>query len=273
MLYYYAYTGHKVGLDRVKKAAAIIKKLEENGVECRLLVNDFRAGLAARDYGITDSITIETIQDIDAVAQIGNSVIIDSPEDDHGRIQKYCQEFKAVFRFAQFRGDSAGYKETMLDGIVVDKGYEEEQENQKEFRKLFFLNDADYEKSILNHTSIFENRELELLLGHYFFVKYEDDLAKIFKQLHEPEEYVELLQKTTHLITSSMQSAFEAKASRACVYFLNLLKVTEEQLELLRSNGIIVIENIDRIDFEQNCSDPVHNQLDEIIQKILQKLN
>ena len=125
MLFYYAYTGHKIGLDRVKKAAAVIKELEANGVECRLLVNDFRAGLAARDYGIQDSITIETIQDIDAVAQIGNSVVIDSPEDDHGRMQKYCQEFKAVFRFAQHRGDSAGYGETMLDGIVVDKGYEE----------------------------------------------------------------------------------------------------------------------------------------------------
>jgi len=34
-LYYYAFTGHKIGLDRVKKAVVILKKLEEQGARDR----------------------------------------------------------------------------------------------------------------------------------------------------------------------------------------------------------------------------------------------
>jgi len=272
MLYYYAYTGHKVGLDRVKKAAAIIKELEKNGVECRLLVNDFRAGLAARDYGIADSITIETIQDIDAVAQIGNSVIIDSPEDDHGRLEKYCNEFKAVFIFRQEMQDQVRFSEQLLDGVAVDKTYEEANSKEKISRKLFFLNDADYDKVILNNASLFEDKGLELLLGHYFFVKYEDDLAKIFTQLHEPEEYMELIQSSTYVITSSLQTAFEAKTSGTCVYFLNLINQDESQLQYLQFNGIDVVETLDEIDFKKNCIDTSFNQLERIVQDILQKI-
>jgi hypothetical protein len=272
MLYYYAYTGHKVGLDRVKKAAAIIKELEKNGVACRLLVNDFRAGLAAREYGIADSITIETIQDIDAVAQIGNSVIIDSPEDDHGRLEKYCNEFNAVFTFRQKMQDQVRFTEQLLDGVAVDKVYEEANTQKKVSRKLFFLNDADYDKVILNHASLFEDKGLELLLGHYFFVKYEDDLAKIFTQLHEPEEYMDLIQNSTYVITSSLQTALEAKTSGACVYFLNLMNQDEAPLQYLQFNGIEVVETIDEIEFKQNCIDISFNQVERIVQDILQKI-
>ena len=66
-LYYYAFTGHKHGLDRVKRAVVILKKLREKGFETVLLVSDFRAGLVARDFGVLDSVTIEGIQDIDAI--------------------------------------------------------------------------------------------------------------------------------------------------------------------------------------------------------------
>ncbi len=271
MLFYYAYTGHKIGLDRVKKAAAIIKELEKNGVACRLLVNDFRAGLAAREYGISESITIETIQDIDAVAQMGNSVIIDSPEDDHGRLEKYCNEFNAVFLFREDE-KQVRFSEYLLDGVVVDKVYEEAQKKQKESRKLFFLNDADYDKIILNHASLFKDKGIELLLGHYFFVKYEEDLAQIFTQLHEPEEYMELIQSSQYVITSSLQTAFEAKTSGACVYFLNLTNQNKVALEYLKFNDIQIITTIDEIEFEKDCMDISFNQVDKIVKEILQKL-
>ncbi|UFH59487.1 hypothetical protein [Sulfurovum mangrovi] len=38
MLYYYANSGHKIGLDRVKRAVALLKALNEKGVETRLLL-------------------------------------------------------------------------------------------------------------------------------------------------------------------------------------------------------------------------------------------
>ena len=273
MLYYYAYTGHKIGLDRVKKAVAVIKELETHGVECRLLVNDFRAGLAAREFGIAESITIETIQDIDAVAQNGNSVIIDSPEDDHGRLEKYCSEFHAVFVWRQSVEDVVRFSETILDGVAVDKVYEEASRLEKIDRKLFFLNDADYDKVILNNSSLFEDIGIELLLGHYFFVKYEDDLAKIFSKLHEPEEYMELIQESKTVITSSLQTAFEAKISGACVYFINLKNESDTSVNYLSFNGIEVVDSISEIDVSTKCIDTSFNQLEKIVQDILLKLN
>ena len=269
MLYYYAYTGHKIGLDSVKKAAAVIRELETHGVACRLLVNDFRAGLAAREFGIAESVTIETIQDIDAVAQNGNSVIIDSPEDDHGRLEKYCKDFSNVFVWRQSATDSVRFSETLIDGVAVDRAYEEATDAEKVDRKLFFLNDADYEKAILNNSSMFKNRGVELLLGHYFFVKYEDDLAKIFSTLHEPEEYTELIKSSKRVITSSIQTAFEAKIAGACVYFINLRNEDEMAVNYLSFNGIEVIDSINEIDFSTKCMDTSFNQVEKIVQDIL----
>ena len=57
MVFYYAHTGHKVGLERLRRGAALLKKLEAEGVEARLLVNDFRAGLAARELGVREYVT------------------------------------------------------------------------------------------------------------------------------------------------------------------------------------------------------------------------
>ncbi|RRS31564.1 MAG: hypothetical protein P794_03715 [Epsilonproteobacteria bacterium (ex Lamellibrachia satsuma)] len=253
MLYYYAYTGHKVGLDRMKRAAALLKKLEAEGIENRLLVNDFRAGLAARDFGVSDSVTMETVQDIDAIASIGDIVIIDSPEDHRGRLQKYCSEYKAVFRFAQHEQDRVCFDETIIktsceddnciNAVIVDDTYFEE--TKKEERILFFLNDADYDKTILNNANFFKAFDMELLLGNYFFVKYEDDLAKLFSVLHEPEEYTDLIKRSSHIITASAQTALEAKASGAKVIYLDLEADDLYPAELLKMYGIDIVKGFD----------------------------
>ncbi len=253
MLYYYAHTGHKIGLDRMKRGAALLKELQTQGVEARLLVNDFRAGLAAKEFGIRDSVTIETIQDIDLVAQIGDSLIIDSPENDRGRLQKYCIEYKAVFRFEQNSEDEPRYTETVLKlfcedescipAVIIDDIYFEP--CLKKERTLFFLGDADYDKIILSHKHFFEANRMELLLGHYFFVKYEDDLAKIFSKLHEAEEYTDLIRTSSRVVTASFQTALEAKASGAEVIYLKLDEKDKNISDYLTLNNISVIDNLD----------------------------
>ena len=253
MLYYYAHTGHKIGLDRVRRAAAIIKKLAEEGIECRLLLNDFRAGLAARDLGIREYVTIETVQDIDAVAVTGDSVIIDSNEDDHGRLVKYCSDFKHVWRFEHDTDDRSIHGETLfrvecreedcLSAVIVDDAYFEAEE--KEERLLFFLHDMDHDKTILNHASFFEAVEMELLLGNYFFVKYEDELAKLFSTLHEPEEYMDLIRSSSTVVTASAQTALEAQASGARVLYIDLGKEALYPVELMEKYGIKIVSGFD----------------------------
>jgi len=258
-LYYYAFTGHKYGLDRLKKAVVVLNKLRENGIETMLLVNDFRAGLVAKELGIANSVTIEGIQDIDAIAEIGDCVIIDSPEDDHGRLVKYCSDFKTVFRFAETDDDKSIHGEVMLSidcetedcisSLIVDDVYFEE--HQKEERMLFFLSDSDANKTILNNADFFKALDMELLLGHYFYVKYEDDLAKIFKTLHEAEEYTELICSAKRVVTASFQTALEAKVAGAEVIFMELKALTTKETQLLNSLGIKSINNFDLDTFKK----------------------
>jgi len=243
MLYYYANTGHKLGLERLRRGVALLNSLSSKGEETQLLVNDFRAGLVARDLGVTSYVTIETVQDIDAIAEAGNSIIIDSVEDDHGRLVKYCADFKQVWRFVHDEKDSAVHNEIVIDmnTILVDDRHFEEK--SKEDRVLFFLGDADYDKIILNNADFFKQFDMELLLGNYFFVKYEDDLAKLFSTLHEPEEYEDLITTSSTVVTASSQTALEAKASGAKVIYLNINKDTIVEESLLETYGISIVHD------------------------------
>jgi len=285
-LYYYAFTGHKYGLDRLKRAVVIVNKLREQGIETMLLVNDFRAGLVAKDYGVPESVHIEGIQDIDAIAEIGDSVIIDSPEDDHGRLVKYCSDFKTVFRFAETDDDKSIHGEVMLDidcdnedcisSVIVDDVYFEAHE--KEERTLFFLGDSDANKTILNNAEFFKAFDMELLLGHYFYVKYEDDLAKIFKTLHEAEEYTELICSSKRVVTASFQTALEAKVAGAEVVFIELKALRAKEKQLLDSLGVISINGFNIDTFKEIEFENISNSLktieksDIIVSKIIKNL-
>jgi len=287
MLYYYAFTGHKHGLDRVKKAAVILNKLRTKGVETVLLVNDFRAGLVAREFGVPESVTIETIQDIDAIAQVGDSVVIDSPEDDHGRLVKYCSDFKEVFRFAQSAEDKSIHGETMLrmdckgdedciSAIIVDDIYFEE--HKKEERTLFFFGDSDADKIILNNENFFKDSNMELLLGHYFYVKYEDDLAKIFDVMHEPEEYMDLICSSSKVVTSSFQTAIEATVANAEVIFVDINKISSEEKKIFELLKIVIVASYSEYKYEQIIIDSVSidvtsiGRSDTIVSKMMNRL-
>ena len=253
MLFYYANSGHKIGLERVRRGAALLKRLTSHGVETQLLLNDFRAGLVAKDLGVKEYVTIETIQDIDAIAEAGNSIIIDSSEDDHGRLVKYCADFKNVWRFEHDANDTSVHGETLfrsgckdetcIEAVIVDDTYFEEK--VKEERTLFFLSDADYDKTILSNEAFFKELDMELLLGNYFFVKYEDDLAKLFSTLHEPEEYKDLVKSSSRVVTASAQTALEAKASAAKVIYLKLSNNDLYPVELLKTYGIEIVNGFD----------------------------
>jgi len=249
MLFYYANSGHKIGLERVRRGAALLKRLADEGIKTQLLVNDFRAGLVAKDLGVKEYVTVETVQDIDAIAQFGDSIIIDSPEDDHGRLVKYCEDFKNVWRFEVGSDDVSVHGEILfkvecedescVDAVIIDDTYFEE--TAKEKRTLFFLSDSDYDKMILTNEAFFKSLNMELLLGNYFFVKYEDDLAKLFSTLHEPEDYEELIKSSSHVVTASAQTALEAKLSGAKVIYLKISDNDFYPVELLITNGIDIV--------------------------------
>ena len=267
MLYYYANTSHKLGLERLRRGAALLNRLNDKGEKTQLLVNDFRAGLVARELGVSEYVTIEGIQDIDAIAQNGDSIIIDSVEDDHGRLVKYCQDFDQVWRFAHDENDAPVHSEKVIpfDTVMVDDTFFEE--TSKEERILFFLGDSDYDKTILNNEAFFKAFDMELLLGNYFFVKYEDDLAKLFSTLHEPEEYEELIKTSSTIVTASSQTALEAKAAGAKVIYIVLPERELYAKSLLASYGIAIVDGFNSQVLEESIKDVQVNPM-HTIQKI-----
>ena len=264
MLYYYANTGHKLGLERLRRGAALLNTLNANGEETQLLVNDFRAGLVARELGVSEYVTIEGIQDIDAIAQNGDSIVIDSLEDDHGRLVKYCQDFKQVWRFAHDKNDVSIHGETLigLDTVMVDDTFFEE--SKKEERILFFLGDSDHNKTILGNADFFNAFDMELLLGNYFFVKYEDDLAQLFSTLHEPEEYEELVKTSTTVVTVSGQTALEAKIAGAKVIYIALEDRILYDVEVLKTHNIAIVNGFNTQELQALLTSTQENIMNNI---------
>ena len=252
--YYYACSGHKFGLDGVRRAAALIRALENEGIEMELLVSDFRAGLAARELGVEGAVNIETILDVNAVAQRGDIVILDTPEDPKC-LQQYAEEFGRLFYVTEACGVDSQHGEILLMPVckeearcietpLVDHIYGDPL--PKEERTLFVWGDADYDKELLSHREFFEELEMELMLGHYFFVKYEEDLAQIFDRLHEPETYGDILRSSSRVVTASAQTALEASASGAEVIYMKSKEASACLLEQLASYDIKIIDKFNK---------------------------
>lgn len=239
MNYYYVHTGHKIGLERARRAVALVNALKENGIEVEILVNDFRAGLSLKELGVKDYITIESIFHIDAILSMNDTLFMDTLEDDRGRLKEFCNDFKNVFIIENELIEACS-KESITSNIMIDKSYFVNIE--KEDRKLFFLGDSDYDKIILNNSEFFKSLNIELLLGNYFFVKYEADLEKIFTKLYEPEEYVELITSTKTVITTSSQCALESKVAGAKVIFIDNILDTIYSSKDLEKYGVVVVD-------------------------------
>jgi hypothetical protein len=282
-LYYYAFSGHKWGLDRVKRGVALIKLLRKEGIDVQLLVSDFRAGLVAKDFGVAGSVTVEGIMDVDVIAKNGDIVFLDTPESDNGRIEMYSKEYKALFNIVDDDNIKSTFGEYIispngeLSSVIIDEIYFNIE--KKEDRILFFLGDSDYNKTILSQKDFFENRDMELILGNYFFVKYENDLAKIFKTLHEPEEYEDLIRTSSIIVTASIQTALEARACEAKTIYINDGNESQSVLEKLKEYDIIIINGFNQDDLllavndDRDLDKKVTYSSKEIAIKVKNKLN
>jgi len=251
-IYYYAYSGHKYGLDRVKRAVSLIRSFAKEGIEVELLLNDFRAGLVAKDLGVRDSTTVETFLDIDAIVQRGDILFIDTPEDLTTKLQRYYDKFKVIFRIVDDCSSKSLYGEEIIkpkgndstSSIMVDSRYSEE--FGKDDRVLLFLGDADRSKDILSNIEFFEDTDLELLLGSYFYIKYEEQISRHFSKVYEAEEYSELIGNSSTVVTSSRQTALEAIVSNADVIYMKQAKDSQCIIDELEVLGVKIINYFDK---------------------------
>jgi hypothetical protein len=247
VVYLYAYTNFKDGLDSLRRVASIYWFLEKKGIKAEILLNEYRAQLLAKEWGLPLATTIETIKDIDAVATNSDIILIDSPELIEGKVLNYPNKFKEIIyinsscKKAEFKG--ATVLNLFDDGII----FPSLKSSEKLDKTIFIFGDSDYNKTILKISENFKNKKIDLYWGIYFFVKYEDKLLDIFDKIVESEDYYNAINSYKNVITSSIQIAIDAKLNGANVAFLSQLRENSCNLKKLEDYNIKLIDNIELI--------------------------
>jgi len=237
--FYYVHTGHRIGLDRFRRASAIIKSLGD--VDITLLCSDFRIAQIARDFGVEKSVGIDVVRNIPQISHYGDKLVFDSDEANPIML-KDMQDYFSTFIHVK------------NDEVFVDETYFEKEE--KTIELSYFFGDDDYEKDLEKNLGFLDGLNPDLQLGFYYFLDYEDMLKEKFENYHEFEDYDDVIQKSQILITSSPQAVLESLASGGKPIYVQRDDYTKDFIDLFKSLNIPVITNHNK------------SQLDEVISLI-----
>ncbi len=265
MVYLYAHTNMKKNLDSLRRVKALYDYLSENGIECEILVNDYRAQLLGREWGLPLATTIETIKDIDAVAGREDSIIIDSDEELEGKVLNYPAYFEKVIYINSNCKEVDFNNSHIIDMFNNKKFILPKKSLRKDVKKveksLFIYGDSDYDKISLKFLENFKDKNFDFYWGNYFFVKYEDEYKSVFDNILEPEEYYQKALSYKNIVTSSIQIAVEFKACGANVEYIVTQNTKECYISLL--NSLSIKKFIENNNFthknEENIIDFINN--------------
>jgi len=233
-IYIYAKSGHKIGLDRVRRCSALYKKLKKENPNSNIILatSDYRAATYAnRILGVEKSLGVDIIHNMSNLMQQGDILYYDSDEvskELKEDIKGYCSE---VFEIG-----------VDLEANFVDDYFKNSFKPKKEFG--FFYGDDDYERSIFEFLGN-EKYNFDILNGLYFFIDYEDELLKYFNNVVEEDDYFEFISTTKTLITSSPQAAIENKlAGNNPIFFQR--KDKNYDIKYLEEIGVKIV-NVDKL--------------------------
>jgi len=227
--YYYVHTGHRIGLDRFRRACTIIRALGDTDIT--LLCSDFRIAQIARDFGVEKSVGIDVVRNIPQIAFHGDKLVFDSDEANPIMLDDMQQFFSTFIHIENSE-------------VIVDEKYFEEKE--KTIKISYFFGDDDYEKDLSKNIDFIKDLEPDLLLGFYYFLDYEDELKNEFKNYHEFEDYDEVIQKSQILITASPQAVLENLASSGKPIYIQREDYVTDFLPLFKSLNIPIIKNYEK---------------------------
>jgi hypothetical protein len=231
-LYIYAQSGHAFGLEKVRKAAVISKKLDKyNPI---LATADYRAATYAKDnLDVKKGVGIDVLTNLPHMMNRGDFLIFDSNEasdftKDH--MKEFCSLLYQV-------------GEDNLNSVIVDDIYKNQNRSDHKIEKLFYYGDDDYTNQLLNQAKDEDTlHDIPLLMGHYMFLGDEDKLKPFFNNIIDEEDYNDTIIEAKYLLTGSEQTALEAIANNANVV---LLKRDDKQyihLDLFKQCNIPIID-------------------------------
>lgn len=269
-VYYYINTGHRVGLDRLRRSAPIIKALEEMGVDITMLTNDFRAGEYAKEqFGIKKYVNVDVVRNIANIALPHDVLIFDSQEESRTMYRSMASYFHKFIRISDDPDDFASKDEILLSSMkeignapqvdVVDPRYFEDNEDHNG-GIVYFWGDDDYEQKLLELSDVFEGLDVILLEGYYFFMQYGSELSNKFKSVEESEDYDYILKRADKFITSSPQSALEALAAGSNPIYLKKSGVSDIWDRKMEEYGIPVILEFNNKLIKEKISEKLINK-------------
>lgn len=251
-LFYYVHTGHRIGLDRFRRAAAILNEL--NDLDITLLCSDYRIAGEARKYGIKKALGLDLIRNIPQIAHHGDKIIVDSAELNPTLHEDMSRFFSTFIRISDDPQDTRLEKEFLISpylegektckGTVVDPKYQEEL--SKTIPMALFFGDDDYEKDLELHQALFAPYKMELLMGYYHFLGYENALKKSFTTIHESEEYDEVIRHTDVLITASPMAILQNFSGGGRPIYLQRPDYTRDFIPLFESMEIPIVDGYNK---------------------------
>ena len=247
--FYYVHTGHRIGLDRFRRATTILRALNDENIT--LLSSDFRIAQIARDFGVRDCVGLDVVRNIPQIAHHGDKLIFDSDEANPIMLDDMRNFFSSFIRISDRMDDKKAEKEYLIspylkgenicNTLVVDDKYFGDFNKTVEIS--FFFGDDDYEKDLEKNLNILEGLTVDLQLGFYYFLDYEELLKQKFSHYFEFEEYDEMIQSTKILITSSPQATLENLASGGTPIYLQREDYTTDFIEIFKHLHIPVVHN------------------------------
>lgn len=247
--YYYVHTGHRIGLDRFRRACTIMRLLKDEDIT--LLCSDFRIAQVASEFGVEKSVGIDVVRNIPQIAHNGDKLIFDSDEANPIMLDDMRKYFSAFLRVSDKVDDkkedaefliSPYLNETgVLNTLVIDEKYFQVEE--KNIELSFFFGDDDYDKQLEQNFSLLDGLEPVLLLGFYYFFDYEDMLKEKFKNYYEFEDYDEVIKKSKILITASPQAVLENLASGGKPIFIQRCDYPTDYQEIFEKMNVPIVKN------------------------------
>jgi hypothetical protein len=227
-VYLYAKSGHTVGLEATKRCAAIANALKDfNPILC---TSDFRAGAFAKEHlEVKKYVNVDVLRNLTNLMQRNDILIYDSEEEN----EQMKQEIKDFCSLSYKIG--VDIQKPIVDTSIYSKV------TNPNLEKTIFFGDDDYENLLISMTKDSNKFDLNLLMGHYFFLGNEKIFKNSFLNIIDEEDYVQTIQNSKFLLTSSLQSAFESIAcGNKPVLFKREDKILD--LELINKFDIPVLE-------------------------------
>lgn len=227
-MYYYAHTGHRIGLDRFRRAVAILNGLD---ADITLLTSDFRIAQLARDFGVEKSVGVDVVRNIPQIALAGDKLLFDSDEANPIMLEDMKDYFSKLI---QIKNDTVAVEEKFFTA------------QKKSVELSYFFGDDDYEKDLEKNFDFLEGLNPHLQLGFYYFLDYEAMLREKFTNCFDFEEYDEMILKTDILITCSPQAVLDSLATGGKPIYVQREDYTRDMNSYFESLNIPIIENYDK---------------------------